>query len=472
VTARGLSVDGNIYDTGLTYRSGEDSTGPPQPATSWRGIGQATAYGPRCAAAASSNGPRTEAEDCLFVNVARPTGLRAGDRRPVYVFIHGGGLFNGSSNQADMAAIVQATGVVGVSLNYRLGVLGFLGLPALTVEGGESGNYGFMDQQAALRWVQRNIAAFGGDPRRVTVGGESAGGFSVCAHLVAPDSRGLFDQAMIQSGSCHTRTQQEAETAGTAIVNAVGCADLACLRRTPVANLIDAPNDGFALVRGTPTIPPDPDSAVAAGRFARVPVVIGANRDEGRTFSQGFIGASREDYETWVRGNAGDLADAILAHYPWPANADEFTAAYLIGAIFTDSGYAAGIGGCANRSLTTDFAKWTRTWSYEFAHRTGPGLTPIPGYVWGAGYAAELAYLFPSFDNGTPIAPTFDASERRLALDMKHAWGSFVLRGSPGWPRFPLTESLRAGGQSRPITDARLAAEHQCGFWDSLTTVG
>ena len=105
----------------------------------------------------------------------------------------------------------------------------------------------------------------------------------------------------------------------------------------------------------------------------------------------------------------------MLAHYPWPATSDQFTAAYLTGAIFTDSGLVVGIGGCTNRLLTRDFARYTRTYAYEFDHRTGPGLTPIPGYVWGAGHAAELAYLFPSFDNGTPIAPTFNAAERRLA---------------------------------------------------------
>jgi carboxylesterase type B len=110
----------------------------------------------------------------------------------VYVFIHGGGLTNGSSNQADMAPIVRLTGVVGVTFNYRLGVLGFLGLHGLTAESGESGNYGLMDQQAALRWVQRNIASFGGDPERVTVGGESAGGWSVCMHLSAPGSRACW----------------------------------------------------------------------------------------------------------------------------------------------------------------------------------------------------------------------------------------------------------------------------------------
>jgi carboxylesterase type B len=453
----------------------------PRPAASWSGVRSATAYGNRCAAAASTNGARTESEDCLFVNVQRPTGLRRGDRRPVYVFIHGGGLVNGSSNQADMAAMVRATGVVGVTFNYRLGALGFLGLPGLTAEAGESGNYGFQDQQAALRWIRQNIAAFGGDPARVTVGGESAGGFSVCGHLSAPGSRGMLHQAMIQSGSCFTQTQSQSEATGVSIATAVGCADAAtavtCLRRTSVARLIDAPASGFALVRGTPTLPMDPAVAVATGRFARVPVVIGANRDEGRTFAQGNIGWTKEQYIAGVRQTAGTAADAILARYPWPARADRFTAAYLIGAIYTDSGFNSGIGGCANRRLTRDLARWTPTWAYEFAHRTGPGLTPIPGYVWGAGHAAELAYLFPSFDNGTPIAPTFDRSERRLARDMKRAWGAFALRGTPNaprlayWPRYDrahVVMSLRAGGASRTISDARWAAEHQCAFWDAL----
>jgi para-nitrobenzyl esterase len=483
---RGVRAAGVDSFLGIRYAAapiGDLRWQPPQRAARWSGVAPATAYGSRCPAAASTNGPRTETEDCLFVNVQRPAGLRTGDRRPVYVFIHGGGLLNGSSNQADMAAMVQTTGVVGVTFNYRLGVLGFLSVPALTAEAGESGNYGFQDQQAALRWIHRNIARFGGDPARVTLGGESAGGWSVCGHLVAPGSRGLFSQAMIQSGSCLSRTQEQAETAGTAIAAAVGCTDPAtvtvCLRGTPTARLIDAPGGGFALVHGTPTLPGAPAREVTAGRFARVPVVIGANRDEGRTFAQGFIGATREQYVTWVRSTFGGDADAVLVRYPWPADADRFTPAYLIGAIQTDAGLVAGIGGCATRRLTRDVARWTPTWAYEFAHRTGPGLTPIPGYVWGAGHAAELAYLFPSFDNGTPIAPTFDAAERRLARDMKRYWGAFTLRGTPNaagltrWPRYDRTGavmSLRAGGRSHPISDRRFVAEHQCRFWDRLAT--
>jgi para-nitrobenzyl esterase len=249
------------------------------------------------------------------------------------------------------------------------------------------------------------------------------------------------------------------------------------LRATPTARLIDAPASGFALVHGTPTLSRDPARAVAAGRFTRVPVVVGANRDEGRTFAQGFIGATREQYVAWVRTTFADDADAVLARYPWPANADRFTPAYLIGAIQTDAGLVAGIGGCATRRLTRDFARWTPTWAYEFAHRKGPGLTPIPGYVWGAGHAAELAYLFPSFNNGTPIAPTFNAAERRLARDMKRYWGAFTLRGTPNgaglsqWPRYDRTGAvmaLRAGGRSGLISDRQFAAEHRCGFWDRL----
>ncbi|GAB3888654.1 hypothetical protein GCM10029964_056700 [Kibdelosporangium lantanae] len=210
-----------------------------------------------------------------------------------------------------------------------------------------------------------------------------------------------------------------------------------------------------------------------AGTFTRVPVVIGANRDEGRTFAQGFIGQTRQAYEAFVRATFPQRADQVLARYPWPATADGFTPAYLAGAVLTDSGLVARVGGCPNQDLTRTFARHTRTYAYEFAHRAGPGLTPIPGYVWGAGHAAELAYLWPSFDNGTPIAPTFTPAERRLAADMVDAWGAFVRTGRPlaagatPWPSFTgstLVMSLNTGG-STLITDTALATEHNCDLW-------
>jgi carboxylesterase type B len=485
---RGVRADGVDSFLGIPYAKapvGRLRWRPPRPAAAWSGVRPAKRYGNRCPALASTNGPRSETEDCLFVNVQRPAGTRPGARLPVYFWIHGGGLLNGSSNQHNGAKIVRTTGVVVVTINYRLGVFGFMGHPALTREAGESGNYGFQDQQAALRWVRRNIAAFGGNPRRVTIGGESAGGWSVCAHLVAPGSRGLFVGAMIQSGSCPSQTQAQAEATGTAVAAKVGCTDpataLGCLRRSSTARLLDAtPDAPIVFVRGTSVLPLDPRVAVHQGRFTRVPVVIGANRDEGRTFTVDNVGWTKAQYLSWVRGTFGANADAVLAHYPWPAHADRFTAAYLTGAILTDSGLVFEIGGCPNRRLTQDIARHTRTWAYEFAHRTGPGLRPEPaGYVWGAGHAAELAYLWPSFDNGTPIAPNFNRAERRLATEMVRYWGAFVRHGrpqvahQPHWPRYDRHQqvlSLRAGGGTRVISDARLAAEHQCAFWDSLQT--
>jgi len=481
----GVQADGVDSYLGIPYAAppvGELRWSPPQPPAPWDGVRAADAYGNRCPATESTNGPRSETEDCLFVNVQRPAGTTPDDRLPVYVFIHGGGLVNGSSNQADTAAIVAATGVVGVTMNYRLGVLGFLGHPELTARQGESGNYGLMDQQAALRWVQENIAAFGGDPARVTIGGESAGGWSVCAHLVAPGSRDLFAAAMIQSGSCPSRTQDAADAEGEVIAVAVGCADLttavACLREKPVGELLDAPIPLVPPVRGTPFLPSDPRVAVSTGDFARVPVVVGATRDEGRTFAAGDIGGTQEQYETWVRQAFPESADAVLSRYPWPADADQFTYPYLWGAILTDAGLPFGIGGCSNRALTRDLAEHVPTRAYEFAARTGPGLLPIPGYEWGAGHAAELAYLFPSFDNGVPIAPTFDAGQQQLATEMKQYWGAFVRDGDPAvpgqaaWPEYgpeQETLSLQPGGLSAVISDATLAEEHQCAFWDAQT---
>jgi carboxylesterase type B len=482
-------------DSFLGVRYAQPPTGhlrwtPPRPVKPWKGVRSAEAYGNRCPALPSTNGPLSLTEDCLFLNVQRPSKTRSGGRLPVYVWIHGGGLVNGSSNQHDGTKFVRETGIIVVTINYRLGVLGFLAHPALTAAQGESGNYGFMDQQQALRWVRRNIAAFGGDPRRVTIGGESAGGWSVCGHLAAPGSRGLFAGAVIQSGSCISWPQADADSFADQVASPVGCpattdpAAIACLRQVSVQALLDAANNWFGplLVNNTPTLPQDPFLAVTSGAFTRVPVLIGANRDEGRTFTDGDVGWTQAQYEQWVRDNFGPDADAVLAHYPWPATSDRFTGAYLEAAILTDAGFLAGIGGCAGRLLTNAMAGYVPTFSYQFDHRTGPGVRPLPlGYVWGAGHAAELAYMWPSFDNGTPIAPTFNAAERRLAHDMVAWWGKFIRTGAPGsvggtaWPRLVASLgsrarllSLRAGGRSTPITDARLSVQHQCDFWDSL----
>jgi para-nitrobenzyl esterase len=453
----------------------------PRPAAPWAGVRNATSFGNPCPVLVSTNGPRSETEDCLVINVWRPAGTPANKRLPVHVFIHGGGLVNGSGAQNDESKLVRQTGVIGVSFNYRLGVLGFLRTPGLATEGDDAGNYGFLDQQAALHWVQRNIASFGGLPTDVTIDGESAGGWSVCGHLVAPSSSGLFEKAMMQSGSCYSQTPARAEQRGEAFATAAGCTDPAtqdaCLRSAPVGKLLDASN-GFspAFVSGTLTFPEPLNTAVNAGRFQRVPLLIGSNRDEGRTFAQGFIGADRTAYEGFVSSTFGARASDVLQHYPWPAKATKFTAAYLIGAIETDGGLIAGIGGCTNRNLTRTLAKYTRTYAYEFDNRTGPGLTPIPGYVWGAGHAAELAYIWPSFNNGTSIAARFNAADRKLANQMTEYWGAFTKHGGPDvagmqdWPRFAshgLTLSLRTGG-SKVVTYTTYNAEHQCSFWSTM----
>jgi len=487
---RGVRADGVDSFLGLRYAQapvGELRWKPPVPVTRWQGTLSATTYGNRCPASASGNGPESLTEDCLFLNVQRPASAKPGASLPVYVWIHGGGLENGSSNQHDGTQIVSQTGAIVVTINYRLGLLGWLTHPALIAERGEGGNYGFLDQQAALRWVQRNIRSFGGDPARVTIGGESAGAWSVCAHLSAPGSRGLFAQAVIESGNCVSWALADDLDTSAWIVPELGCtmsadaSEAACLRSKTVAELLaanDANDWGPGIVTGTPTLPQVTWDAVMSGSFAHVPVLVGANRDEGRGVGADvFAGATREQYEaTLIDWYGPDFAASLLSAYPWPATSDQWTAAYLFGAIVTDAGWMNG--GCQGKQMVDAMAGYTPTYAYQFDHRTGPGLGPRDGYVWGATHAAEQPYMWPSFDNGTSIAATFDAAERRLARDLTAYWGSFIWTGRPDsaggahWPRLQPQRgadaqlmSLRAGGRSTPITDGTLFAQHQCSVW-------
>ncbi len=496
-----VSADGVVANfLGIAYAAppvGALRWRPPRRVAAWRGVRAADHYGRVCAQPSSGDGPSSISEDCLYINVQRPALGDTRQRLPVYVYIHGGGFTTGDGSYFDMEKIVRETGVIGVTFNYRLGVFGFLAHRGLVAEHGESGNYGFLDQQAALRWLRRNITAFGGDPSRVTVGGESAGGWSVCAHLVSPGSRGLFAQAIIQSGSCQTETVDQADAIGTGFAADVGCSDatpstaVACLRALPAGDLVhDESNLGFTslLVRGTRALPADPRSAIRSGDFSHVPVLIGGTLDEGRSFTSSDIGWTQSDYEDWVHSVFDANASAVLARYPWPANADQFTPAYLTGAILTDAGIIgpanppveAGIGGCGTQTLIEDIARYTKVYAYEWAARGGPGIVQSPGYANGAGHASELAYLWPNFEqNGIRIWSLFDPSERQLSDQIVRYWGAFVKAGAPraagqlSWPQYTATSarqlSLRARGQSRLLDSATISGEHRCSFWTKLT---
>jgi len=496
----GTRAEGTDQFLGVPYAApptGARRWAAPQPAPSWPGVRQATSYGGRCAQLASGNGPRVDNENCLYLNVYVPPG--AGSRSPhgglpVLFMIHGGGLTTGAGDQHDGSLIATTDNIIVVSINYRLGPFGFLDLPGLGTSGSTAnGNFGLLDQESALRWVRRNIAAFGGDPAKVTIDGESAGGWSVCALLTSPPARGLFRGAIMQSGSCASRSPATAQAAGLAFAKQAGCptaatpggqpgpggreSTAACLRALPETKLLSASSSYSAeFTYGGPELPVADASAVAAGNYDRVPLLIGTNHNEGRTFAQGFTGLTQAQADALVGSEFGSRTAAILAHYPWASYPSPYTAAYLIGDIWTDSGFLTGIGGCPTQNLAAQFATSTRTYFYQFDDLHAPGLNKDhPGYQWGAGHAMELAYLWPSFNNGYSLYDLLTPAQLELSQQMIRYWGAFVTNGAPEvpgqplWPRYSSGRlmSLRPDNQTQTISAAAFGAEHQCSFWNA-----
>jgi carboxylesterase type B len=461
---------------------------PPQPVTPWTGVRSALSYGGRCAQLANGNGPRIDNEDCLYLNVYAPAVIPSGRKLAVMFMIHGGGLTTGAGDQQDGSLLASSQNIIVVSVNYRLGPFGFLALPGLDSAGtnggaGADGNFGLLDQEAALRWVQQNIAGFGGDPGQVTIAGESAGGWSVCSLLASPPAKGLFARAVMESGSCISQPLATAQQAGTALAAKVGCTEpgtvASCLRNVPEATLLTASSSYQPLptVGGT-DLPVAPAQAVASGHYTKVPIMMGTNHDEGRTFAQGYAGLTEAQYEQYVQATFGALAPQVLARYPWSAYPHPYTAAYAIGAIETDAGLVGGIGGCPEQNLAGQLASTgAPTWFFQFDDRHAPGLNKnLPGYHWGAGHAMELAYLWPSFTNGFSLYAELTPAQLQLSRQMLAYWGAFVRTGvpsapaSPGWPRYSAGSaklmSLRPGGATRVIPGSEFAAEHQCSFWN------
>jgi para-nitrobenzyl esterase len=448
--------------------------------------------------------PFPQSEDCLFLNVYVPASAHPGSHLPVFFWIHGGELTLGSGAMYDPSVMVAENDIIAVTINYRLGALGFLAEPGLAAASpnffqnvGDSGDYGLMDQQFAMQWVKRNIAAFGGDPSKVTIAGESAGGLSVSADLESVDTAaGLFRGAIIESGAymLHDLQSQASYEAqfGPAFDSALGCTpsgDAACLRNAPVASILAAQGTAFGAFGiapdfGTKIVPLGMQQAFSSGRFVHVPILQGNNANEGRLFEP-MIFPFPEGVPTAEILAAGGPANfdlhnpnslcaangtpeacsfaqeislfllltGVPAQLNTPALAAELARTYApanfpdpflpnnapdadeaLAQIFTDLVFA-----CNVSDSNIDLSRFVPVFGYEF---DDPGAPPLvgppalpPNDVFGFPSASEhgVDFLFLFTFDGT--TPPFSAGEQLLAEEMKTYWGNFVRAGYPNSPR-------------------------------------
>ena len=420
----------------------------PQPAAHWSGMRPASEYGPRCtqggpAAAANAAPPPPTSEDCLYLNVWT-TAESANDRRPVMVWIYGGGFFGGAGSEARYSGDGLAKkGAVVVTLNYRLGSLGFLAHPELTAESEHkaSGNYGMQDALAALRWVQQNIAAFGGDPGNVTVFGESAGANMTAALVGSPAAKGLFRRAIAQSGAWmglgmrRMGTLANAELAGAKAVADTGVKSIAELRAKPAQDVFTNIRGGNLVVDGY-LIPEDLSLTFTSGRQNAVDVLVGSNQDEGTFFAR--PGLTAEQYSTQAKQRFGVLADAYLKIFP---AADDVAATHAYLDSFRDEA------AWHQRKFAELQAKrGNKAFVYYFTH-VPP--TPADRPSRGATHVAEIPYMF---DN-LPAGLAWTDIDRRLADTMASYWVNFARTGDPNGTGLPAWPVYRAAGKAQVLGD-------------------
>ena len=451
----------------------------PQPHAHWTQPLEANRETPACPqTAGAAIGKPSEDEDCLFLSVWAPAGPASG-KRTVMLWIHGSGEKGyGGSPFFDGFWLAHDNGVIVITINYRLGLLGSLVSPFLDSPNDQfqSGNYHLLDQQEALRWVQRNAERFGGDPGGVTVFGESAGGGAVLALLASPASKGLFQRAIVESGAGSrliSRTHAEQLTREK-FLPMLGCEDAkdvaACLRTAPVSAFLKA-SDGYLYAGDARLLPLDPFVAFQRGAFLRVPVLIGSNADEGHFYSALFESMrgrrmTEEDYQADIRllGNYPGLPPGLsngsaLKLYPTRSFS---SAAAAASRLVTDLLFA-----CDAERARRSISRFTTVYGYEFGEpdpvQEEP-LAPITELPNAAYHTSEEAYIF---NGGHDHAPLTGRSVA-LSVTMRGYWTSFARTGDPNgsgrieWPRFSekSPEILRL--QQIPKVTRRFADDHNC----------
>jgi para-nitrobenzyl esterase len=465
----------------------------PQPVKGWKGARQAVKFGPRCMQAPifGDMGFRSDgmSEDCLYLNVWTPA-KSGGERLPVLVYFYGGGFVAGDGSEPRYdGESMAAKGIVAVTVNYRLGVFGFLAHPELTKESPHhaSGDYALLDQAAALRWVRRNIAAFGGDPGRVTIAGESAGSVSVSAQMASPLSKDLIAGAIGESGSIIATLGAvplaQGEAAGVKFASELGASSLAALRAMSTQQVFDAATrGGYASIGRFPItvdgyfFPEDPAAIFAAGRQAHVPLLVGWNSEEmtGLALLQGKE-PTRENYEAAVRALYGANAEEVLKLYPASTREEVLDAA-------TDL--------ASDRFIAYSTWKWAdlhaktggaSVYRYFYARPRpsmrpemggasaglaggvvrGPNAPPPQPPARGAVHSAEIEYALGNLSTNNVYAWADD--DYKVSKVMQEFFANFIKKGDPNGPGLPAWPALKGGGDAaqfmRIDVDSRAEAD-------------
>jgi para-nitrobenzyl esterase len=433
---------------------------PPAPMQRWKTVRDATAFGPACvqpqgksASVYSPAAPLPVSEDCLTLNIWAPKNVK---NAPVFFWIHGGALVSGSSREATYDGRRMAErGIIAVSINYRLGVLGWLAHPGLTAESPQhvSGNYGLLDQIAALGWVKHNITAFGGDPKNVTIAGESAGALSVMYLLESPLARGLYSKAIAESGYMISMPELKkavygapsGEAAGQMLGGALQAPDIAALRGIDAQTITDnAAKLGYGpwgTVDGL-VLPQQMVEAFDQGKQAPVPLLAGFNQGEIRSLMMlaSKPPATAADYEATIRDRYGDLADAFLKLYP----AADYKESII--ATTRDGLY----GWTAERMVRKQTGLGQRAYLYMFDH-SYPAMEAAGLHAF---HASELPYVFGTIDTLGPNWPKIPDTPEEHALSdaMLDYWTSFARDGNPVAAKAPAWPAYGAAGNYMHFT--------------------
>lgn len=461
-TVEGVSAGKVDAFLGIPYAAppiGDRRWRPPAPMVAWSGTRPTTRFGANCwqAVAPEGFGPWTHeyvvpgniSEDCLFLNVWRPAKARG--PLPVLVWIHGGGFNSGSGALPiyDGRALAEQ-GIVVVTINYRVGALGFLAHPELTREAntGANGNFGVQDMIAALAWVKANIAAFGGDAAAVTIAGQSAGSMAVHDLIASPLARGLFARAIGQSGlptPARTVSLARAEAEGVKFAQEKGAASLAALRAIPAEAL--QPSRGANAVRFGPMLDGKLLPSMAAA--SDVPMLVGFNADEGSALGQNYGAPDQASLDALMTTNFGSAAPSFASFYPASTDAERIE---------------------ANRQVRRDRALGGL---YAWASKRG-GRQPVFGYLyehvepgpqsarWMAFHSSEIPYVFRTLDASPERS--FGASDRAMSAQISTYWLNFIKTGNPNgaglprWPSFdaaaPAILAIGDNTHSRPLLPA------------------